>query len=99
MLVISSFIVGIVLALILVIVAVFQKRYWLLLQAYLFLGWACLAVPMKIAVPATNLNGMLFLTVSWPLWVIKIIFPEWDILDYIPIEVLPYFFNSPSENG
>jgi uncharacterized membrane protein YraQ (UPF0718 family) len=64
------------------------KRRWAwLLFGYLIVGLFSLALPMKAALPATSLVGVVFLTLIWPFWFLQ-------SLGYSIPELLPLWFQA-----
>jgi len=48
------------------------RKKWLLVPAcYLIIGFCAVALPLKIAMPATSGLGMIFLTLVWPIWILQ----------------------------
>ena len=68
------------------------KKWWWLAAGYLLTGLFAVAIPLKLLVPATNLLGVLLLTVFWPLWCGQTLF-GYNVLDWFPESFWAYFFD------
>jgi hypothetical protein len=63
--------------------ALFSNAFHSMVFSYLLTGFAFLALPMSLLVPATNALGVIWLTVTWPVWMIFTFMPNW---------LIPYIF-------
>lgn len=63
--------------------ALFSNAFHSMVFSYLLTGFAFLALPMALLVPPTNALGVIWLTVTWPIWMICTWMPSW---------LIPYIF-------
>lgn len=75
--------------------AVLSKKPYLFSYAYLIIGWAGWAVPMKILIPAISILGMLFVTLTWPAWFVTVVIPVLPLRDLLSPAIFPLFFDLP----
>jgi len=72
--------------------SVWKKRWRLILACYLITGFFLVAVPLKVAMPATSGLGMLFLTLVWPVWMLQTPL-GFDMIHWFPASFWTFMFN------
>ena len=64
--------------------SVFPNRCARGMIAYLITGFCFVGAPLGYFVPATSFYGILWLTVTWPIWL---------TINWVPEAIIPYMFN------
>lgn len=94
-LVLFSLVSAFILSTLLSALAVLRKRPYLFIYAYLIIGWAGWAIPIKILIPAVSVLGMLFITLTWPAWCISVLIPDTPLRELLSPTIFPLFFDLP----
>jgi hypothetical protein len=70
-----------------------QTRRWLcLVFSYYMVGFWVLAMPLKMALHATSLFGMFYLSTVWPLWIGQGVF-GYHMVNHTPLWLIAMMFN------